>query len=290
MGIRDFLEHLERGFKAPSYVLYSADQYLLKESLLEVSNTIPEAERDFCFHTFDLDFPDEAAPVERIIDVLNTVPFLGGRQVVAVENSQKMNEEDIGRIAGYLGRPSPDSVLFLLNTGTLKKTHREKLKGARFIAVDIKERDLPFWVTEKAARKGIKLTSEAVEYLIGTIGPDAGLLSSEIEKLSLTGKEKPGKDDIAEIIRGIGDCDAFDLINALRAKDTEKVLKIYKTLSETQEPYGLLGALNWHYGRVADGLENRVEVFSLLNDADTMLKSSGGIYPLEHLLLRLLRL
>jgi DNA polymerase III delta subunit len=143
---------------------------------------------------------------------------------------------------------------------------------------------------EKAEAKGIKLTPGAVEYLIGTVGPDAGLLSSEVEKLTLIGKQRLDKDDIAGMVKGSGDYDVFDLIDALRKKNTDSVFRIYRALSETQEPYSLLGALNWHYGRVADGLKNRGEVFALLNEADRMVKSTGGLYPVELLLVRLLRI
>jgi hypothetical protein len=62
-----------------------------------------------------------------------------------------------------------------------------------------------------------------------------------------------------------------------------------KTL-ETQEPYSILGALNWHYGKERGGTRQGENVFALLSEADLMIKSTGGAYPLEHLLVRLLRL
>jgi DNA polymerase III delta subunit len=290
MSIKNFFEQMKKGFRAAVYLLHAEDPYFLKESLLTVKRNIPEAERDFTFHSFDLDSPDSSAPVEHIIDTLNTAPFFGGRQVVAVENAQKLKEGGLEALSGYIENPSPDSVLFLLNIGTIKKAHRERLKGAKLIPMDIKERDLPYWLMEKARAKGITLAPGAVEYLIGTVGPDAGLLSSEVEKLTLIGKEKLERDDIAEMVKGSGDYDVFDLIDALKARDAARVFGIYRALSETQESYSMLGALNWHYGRVAGRLKNRREVFALLNEADTMVKSTGGLYPVELLLVRLLRL
>jgi DNA polymerase-3 subunit delta len=289
MSVKAFFSELEKGLKHPAYLLYAEDAYLLTEALLEVKRTIPEAERDFLFHPFDVLSPEGAPPLEQITDVLYTVPFFaGGRKVVAIEGVQKIPAAELKTLAGYMGKPSPDSTLLLLYAGSLKKTTRDKLKGAKLISLDIRERDIPFWLKEKARQKGFSLSGDAVDYLIGTIGPDAGLLSSEVEKLAMLGKEQLTADDIAGMVRGMGDYDVFDLINALRAKDADKVFAIYSVLSTIQEPYAMLGALNWHYGK--GGVRGQEEVFSLLNQADLMLKSAGKAYPMEYLLKRLLEI
>jgi len=76
----------------------------------------------------------------------------------------------------------------------------------------------------------------------------------------------------------------------------KKFFRIYRTLSETTEPYNLLGAINWHYSKMSlqanDTLRRKdfSRAFELLNDADIQIKTSGGTYPMEHLLVRLLQL
>jgi DNA polymerase III delta subunit len=115
-------------------------------------------------------------------------------------------------------------------------------------------------------------------------------LSSEIEKLALSGKTSLDVEDIIECIRGNGGYGVFDLINALKVKDANSVFRIYRSLSEVQEPHSLLGALNWHYGRGTTNPKERERVFDLLNEADLMIKSTGGAFPVEYLLVRLLRL
>ncbi len=178
----------------------------------------------------------------------------------------------------------------MLSSGTLKKTLKEALKGAKAIPLDIREREIPAWLGQRASSRGISLTPDAVDYLIGTVGPEAGLLASEVEKLAMSGKKKLDAPDIKEIVKGSGGYDVFDLIDAIKARDADTAFKIYRSLSEVQDPYGLLGALNWHYERVASKWKNREKVFSILNEADVMMKSSGGAYPVEYLLVRLLRL
>ncbi|HMK49751.1 MAG TPA: hypothetical protein VK435_06845, partial [Thermodesulfovibrionales bacterium] len=133
-------------------------------------------------------------------------------------------------------------------------------------------------------------------YLIATTGIDLGLLASEIEKLSFIGKKRIDVDDIADLLAGGRLYNVFDLITALRSKDADKVFRIYKTLKETADDYSLIGALNWQYGReLHAGLspaENNsfLQVFELLNSVDIDIKSSGRNFPIEYLLIRLLRL
>jgi DNA polymerase-3 subunit delta len=290
MSIKHFFDELGKGLKHPAYLLYSEDPYLLKEAMFAARHTVAEAERDFLFHAFDMDSPDAVPPFEQVLDVLYTVPFFaGGRKIVAVEGAQKIDAAGIKALSGYLANPSPDSALLILYAGKLKKAVKD-LKGTRPITLDIRERDLPYWVREKAAQKGLKLTQEAVDYLIGAVGTDAGLLSSEVEKLTLCGKKTLGRDDITALVRGSGDYDAFDLTDALRAGDADRVFRVYRVLSETQEPYALLGALNWHYGKTGGSEVEKARVFGLLNEADTLVKSAGKAFPMEYLLTRLLRL
>ena len=173
---------------------------------------------------------------------------------------------------------------------------KESTKGLKTICLDIRENDLPVWIKEKIRQKGITIKDDAVGYLIGVVGNDIGLLSSEVEKLASFGNETITISGIKEIIEGSRDYSVFDLTNALREKNIEKVFRIYRTLSETTEPYNLLGAINWHYSKMSmqanDMRQRKVfsRAFELLNNADIQIKTSGGTYPMEHLLIRLLQL
>jgi DNA polymerase-3 subunit delta len=289
MSIEKFHEHLKKGLRKPVYVLHAEEHFILKEALFEIRDGVPPEERDFSFHAFDLDASDEKVSAESALDILNTMPFFGGRQVVAIENSQKFGDRDIERLAAYMEAPSPTAVLVLLNTGTIKKPHREGMARAEFISMDVREADVPYWLAEKARQRGLNLRPGAVDYLIATVGSDLGLLSSEVEKLTNAGKETLDREDVAEIARGSGGYDAFDLARAIEKKDTGLVFRIYRKLRETEEPYTLLGALNWHYAKTADGSQRSAKIFALLNEADTMTRRSGGLYPMELLFLKLLR-
>lgn len=295
MSIRAFLQEIDKGLPSPAYLLYADNEYPIEEALSAVKRTIPEAEMAFNFNVFDMDSADSIPTAGEITDTLNTVSFFGNRRYVVVRNLQKISTKEFKKFQPYIANPSPNSVFLMSYTGILKKEMKESAKGLKTICLDIRENDLPVWIKEKIRQKGITIKDDAVGYLIGVVGNDIGLLSSEVEKLASFGNETITISDIKEIIEGSRDYSVFDLTNALREKNIEKVFRIYRMLSETTEPYNLLGAINWQYSKMsmqANDTRQRKDfsrAFELLNDADIQIKTSGGTYPMEHLLVRLLR-
>lgn len=294
MSIKHFIQEVEKGLRSPAYFLYASDSYLLKEASTMISMSMPETERAFCFTAFDLDGIDEIPSIEQVIDVLNTIPFMGKRQIVVIENAQELAKKDAETLEDYISNPSPHSVLILLHEGSPKGQFKDIIKRVKAIPLDIRQQDLPLWIKEKARQKGLDLTGDAIEYLIGITGTDAGLISSELEKFILLGKNSIGAKDIKGLISGSGDYDVFDLVDALKRRDTDKVFRIARTLMETLEPYNLIGAINWHYSQMSLREKGKTayykNVFELLNDADVQIKTSGRNFPVEYLLIRLLQI
>ncbi|RJQ39862.1 MAG: DNA polymerase III subunit delta [Nitrospiraceae bacterium] len=303
MSIKTFLQEIDKGLTSPAYLLYAANEYPIEEALSAVKKIIPETEMAFNFNVFDMDSADpEQLGAREIIDTLNTISFFGSRRYVVVRNLQKISAKEFKKFQSYIANPSPNSVFLMSNTGALKKEAKESVKGLKAICLDIRGNDLPLWIREKAKQKGATIKDDAAEYLIGVAGDDIGLLSSEIEKLASFGNESITINSIKEIVEGSRDYSVFDLTNALRERNAEKVLRIYKKLSETTEPYNLLGAINWHYSSVASRTSTQAtpgrsgqrkdfsQAFEILNEADIQIKTSGGAYPMEHLLIRLLQI
>lgn len=296
MSFRNFLDEIKKGLPARNYILTASDRFLHFEAASVVRELLPSGERDFNFHSFDLLASEpEKISFGKILDVLNTVPFFGGRRYVVIENFQKALKKDLNTLQTYLQNPSESCVLILLYEGSLKKEIKEGMKGLKQIMLDVREGDMTVWIRERAKLKGLNLSEETARYLLAIIGPDLGMLSTELEKLTLLGKSSPEMADIAEMIEGKRTYGAFDLIHAIRSRDVEKTFRIFSILRETEEPYGLLGALNWHYsqmvgGKTAPGEKDfAYKAFQLLFSADTGIKT-GGFYPFELLLIKLLRL
>lgn len=296
MGFQTFLNHIEKGLPLPVYLFYSSDQFFCREAIEAIKRLVPAEERDFNLHIFDLSsLKEENHLFEQILDVANTASFFRSRRfTVLTGDLGKISKRDVKKLNDYISNPASDSVFVMLHEGMLKgvKEHFGSLKP---ISLDIRESEIPYWIRQRATMKGVEISLEACEYLIGLVGTDMGLLSAEVEKISLLGKKRLNVDDITDIIAGGRLYNTFDLVNALKEKDAEKIFKIYKTWKETSEDYNLIGALNWQYGHhmVSSTRSNKeyfFRIFEILNHADIDIKSSGRTFPMEYLLVKLLRL
>jgi DNA polymerase III delta subunit len=297
MSFQRLIDQIEKGLPSPVYFLYASDPFLHREALVLIKRLVPEEERDFNFHIFDLALlKEENLSFERILEVVHTVSFFGSRRVtVLTGNLQKMPKKDLHKLDEYISNPAPESVFIMLHEGTVKKEMRERFKRSHAISLDMREGEIPSWIKQRAIMNGIAISHEAVDYLIGIIGPDLGLLAAEIEKIALLGQKRIDVHDISDIIEGGRLYSTFDLVDALKEKDVGQVFKIYKTLRDVADDYGLIGALNWHYGRsmhTGGGKNDEYlsRVFNLLHSADKDIKSSGRTFPMEYLLVKLLRL
>lgn len=297
MSYHEFFKEIEKGLPSPLYLLYASDLFLLRDAIAEVKKLVPSEQREFNFYMYDFSTVDERVSFQQIIDAANTAPFFSKRRVIVfLGNIHKLSKNDLNILYNYLSNPSPYSVFVLCHEGVLKKDLKERFKGLKVMSIDIKEADIPSWLRYRAKLKGFEISDNAIDYLLGTIGSDLGLLSSEIEKFSFLGKKSLSINDISEIIEGDGFFTPFNLVEALEQKDTERVFKIYKTLKHTSEAYTIIGILNWLYWRLIPtnkkqkGDEYILRTFETLHSADKDIKSSGRDFPVEYLLFKLLRL
>lgn len=289
MSLNHYLAEIKKGLRSPVYILHGDSHFLLKEAIFNTYSIIPEGNREFALEIFDMEDGD-SPPMDNIVDILNTMPFTGGRRFVFIENAQSIKKKELKVISDYVSNPSPYSVLIMLYLGKKIDLNMQSQK-VKIISVDIRPQDMPSWIKEKGLQKGIDLTDGAIDYLMGITGQDIGLISSELEKIALLGKRQIDSMDISSIIKSEGDYDAFDLIEAMKRNDREGVFRILKKLVDSTEPYSILGALNWYFSRSKeeDKIEDLDRVYSLLYEADSAIKVSGGRYPLEYLFIRLLR-
>lgn len=297
MSYQAFLQEIEKGLLSPVYLLYASDSFLLREALGLIKSVVPEGERAFNLHIFDLSSPEERFSLQQVIEVANMFPFFGKRRFsVLWADLQKLPEKDLKRLDAYVSNPAPHSVFVMLHEGELKKDMRERFRASKIVFLDIKESEIPSWIKHKARLRGLEITDDVADYLLGLTGPSLGLLSAEIDKVSLLGKKNVSIEDISDIIAGGRFYSPFELVDALRQKDAKRVFRIYKELKGTTEDYNLIGVLNWLYGRnlAFRAWQKREEyfyrVFEILNKADIDIKSSGIDFPMEYLLIKLLRL
>jgi DNA polymerase-3 subunit delta len=297
LSLKQFQQESEKGFPSPVYLLHSTESFLLYEALT-VLNDLFRDPATLNFETIDMASSDEKLPAEKIIDILNTLPFLADRKTVVLRNVQKWTKKEAQKFSEYLKSPSPSSLLVMLFEGTSPDIFDQSImKSVKSIALSVNEREIPQWIGDRAGKRGISFTPGAIEYLISVAGTDLGMLHAEIEKFS--SNETSRKIDVDEV-RGIvyagAEYGAFDLVNALSRKDSRGVFRIYENISRTMEPQMLLGALNWQYSSSyarakMHGIDKDKlgRIFALLHEADMAVKTSHS-HVMEDLLVKLLKI
>jgi DNA polymerase III subunit delta len=297
LSLKQFRQEIDKGFTAPVYLLYSTESFLLYEALTSIKGLFQDSTL-FNIEIIDLASSDEKLPAEKIMDILNTMPFFGSKRIVALRNVQKWTKKEAKKFGDYLGRPSEYAQLLMLFEGARPDIFDPaELKDVKSIALGVSEGEIPSWINEKAAEKNIKFTPKAIECLIAIAGSDLGMLHSEIEKFALSHE---GRVVAAEDVRGIvyagAEYDAFDLAAALARKDSARVFRIFENLGRTVDPVMLLGALNWQYSNSGSrgslpgmNKEKLRKVYLMLHEADMAVKTSHS-HVIEDLLVKLIKL
>lgn len=292
MSIKQFQQEISKGLSSPAYLFYSSDDFLL----YEVLSIIKSKHRSdaFNFDIFDIKSQDDSKPVEQIIDILNTMPFLSERRVVVIENIQKLSKKDALKFQGYLLNPADTSVVIMLFSGKSPKLFDQSVvKNLKTIGINLQEKDIPQWIQEKAKKLGMEFTGRAAQYLISIVGTDLGMLYAEIKKFSSCNTSLIDIDDIKGMVYAGAEYSAFDLINALKKKDKKEVFRIFENIKKNSEMQMLLGALNWQYVNLQSKSHHKDErifktIFKLLHEADASVKTSRS-YVIEDLLVKLLK-
>ena len=295
--MRAFLDELKKGFPGPAYLAYCTDPYLLFEAKLMVKKTVPSGAREFALECFDAaggGFSAEAAA-----EAILSVPFLGGRKVVIIENLEGLRAEGVKKLKGRLGAArldaaggSPGCGLLFMLMNTKKEPQAFADGNMMMLPLSLGRRELPMWIRKKARDEGFALQDDAVSYFEANYPSEPGLIASELKKLALAGKASIGMEDIRRLTANMAVHNAFDLVRALGAKDTDRVFSLAREFRGQGDLLMLIGALNREFSS-RPGIAPRAldRATSLLREADLKIRTlPTGVYPAEELLARLLKI
>ena len=249
MSIFVFYESLKKGISGV-YFLYSKDQFMLQEALdsflKEVSKkTGGESNScgEFACQHFDI---NEKPSLSVIIEAIKTPGFFGSTIWTVINGAELLKIKDFKAFAEEIAGTGTGAtnILFLYN-GSLPKELTEVFKDARFISVELPERELSRWIKYKARELGLELSDEVIEYILELTEGEAGIISSELKKLELAGIKKPSIEDVKELLQPHTEYDIKDLFDALKRGDKLKILRIFRSM-EDELPQAI-GALNKFY-------------------------------------------
>ncbi len=247
MHALEFLRaHVRKSIK-PMYAVVGDDAYLRREVVGAIVRLALGAEAD------DLAvsrFPGEHAALADVLDEVRTLPFLAPRRVVVVENADPFVTAHRKELEAFTENPAASGALVLLVKTWPANTRLAKLVAQVGQAIDCKsarEHELPDWLVRRAREhEDVALDPDAARLLVELIGPEIGLLASEVAKLATyVGERKTvTRDDVARLV-GAGRVET--IWKALEAATTGRAAEaldlLDRLMTAGEHPVGLLAAV-----------------------------------------------
>jgi DNA polymerase-3 subunit delta len=302
----------DNGLPGPLYYMWSEESCFLEDALFKsVEIVIASGPKDFNYDIFD-----PSAEPQGILDAASTLPFMAQRRLVVLKDFHQFPASVIKKIMPYLNSPSESTCMLVLSHKAPKASLKVNWKT---YSLNIKEPDVPKWLKHTAAKKGIQLADDAVDYLIEFVGHDIGLLLMEVEKLALSGNKRITGKTIMSTTSMMRKYTPFDLLDSLIAGRKSRAFTILKTMlgGNAMEAPVIVGTLNWHFKQFYSLWLNRgkrpmkmrtntyralvkhltsfnesdfYRIFRSLHEADLRIKTSGRPeLVLEVLLIKLLQ-
>lgn len=311
MPNKALLKEFEKGLPSPLYFLWSGEDFFLEKALSRfVEIVIKAGPVDF---NYDVFYPSSSP--QEVLNAAATLPFMAQRRLVVLKDFHLFTAMPVKALTPYFREPAETTCMLVLS----QKAPPSALDlDWKVYPLNISERDMPGWLKQTAVKKGLRLTDDAIDYLIDYVGYEIGPLMMEIEKLSLLDKKTVTARDLIDSISMMREYTTFDLVDSMVSGQSTRAFRILKALfSGRSDPPAIIGTLNWHYKQFYSLWANKgkrpskmrektyrtlvkyvpsfkeedfCRIFQNLHEADLGVKSSGRPeLVLEVLLLKLLQ-
>lgn len=233
----------------PAYLILGDDLPKVETALKRLRIRIKEQSgSDLNIDEFDA----SVDPGSQVVNAANTLAFLGGTRLVLVEEVQAWLKADKEVVAAYLRSPAPDACLVLvaerLAAGDLlRAAMREHGDVLEFMAP--KERQLPGWLVEAAARLQMSLGINEARLIVQRCGANQAILLRELEKLYTYAGDRPvTTDDIRLLTTPTIEANIFSLLDSLAlSRGSEAFTAAAELLASGEAPAGLFNRILRHF-------------------------------------------
>lgn len=258
-----FKKQLAAGKCAPLYCLYGQNILRIEETVSSLQAALcPSGFSDFDYNSFDAEFH---APAE-ILNAAQTLPLQAAMRLVVVKRADAIKAAQWEVFHRYLGKPAKRTCLvFIVNAE--KPGFSSKLQGLfdkAGVMVSFEARKkiaLEQAVKGYLARYGKKISPDALQFIIDSMGAESALLYRELEKLALYCEDRADiqRDDAAAVLSGTEQHTVFQLVESIGSGDTRSSLQQLTVLMESgMEPLPILGMISRQFRLLAvvrDALE-----------------------------------
>jgi DNA polymerase-3 subunit delta len=227
-----------RTSRAPIYLLWGEDDFLLREAAFEILGDLRPTEVDAAEwqggETGDLATPS----------------LFGERRALLVNDARSLDAAAVAEIKAYATAPDPEAPLLLLaRVGDRGRAPAALSKVVTavgsIVEIKIQRKELPGWLARRAKTKGLVLGGDGATALVETLGEEPAALEQALDQLAAA---FPGEVLTRGIVRrqfrGLGDQHVWDLCDRAFARDLPGAMRSLRTLLESgSEGLPILGGI-----------------------------------------------
>lgn len=251
MERRDFNQLLSQG-ALPSVLLFEGEEEQLKQNALDALRKayLPEGLEEMNESVL------EAPETDRIVAAAETLPFMADRRLIVVRDHPALSgrSEADESLLSFLPSVPASSLLLFYCAGKAdgrKKLYKAvgKLGGVVTFA-RLKGAELTRYITDAFKAAGKECDARTADHLAFMVGPDAGLLLSEVGKIAAYAGDRPSVTaaDVSALATPSTECTVFQMVDAVVAGQSSRALLLARNqLLNGEDPAGLMAMLLRQY-------------------------------------------
>jgi len=234
-----------------AYILYGQESYIKSETArLAVEAHVPADERTYSVTHLVAGQTDAG----EILAAAQAIPLLGNNTAVVVHDAQKLAASHKTKLTPALPKIGPPTLVILIGPAELdKRTKFYKWfadEGRHVVCNPLDEAQAEVFAKREIAKEGKEISADGLASLIAHVGPDAGTLAREAEKLAIFAGDRAEitREDVDTVTGQSRGSNIEEWITAQLKSDMPKTLAITRSLLESgSDAATLVGRLAMHY-------------------------------------------
>jgi DNA polymerase-3 subunit delta len=272
------------------------DEPLLKRLALQAIRASLQSDGE---ELTDRTYDGETAAWRDIHDELYTASlFSSGPRLAIVDDAEKFVTANRDKLEDYAAKPASGVLVLLLdslpgNTNLAKKIEKSGLAiecrvpaSYRGKTKVVDEKRVVKWLVERAKKEHrAKLETSAAEEMLDLVGPELGLLDTDLAKLALfvEAGQTISADLVRDIVGGWRTKNVFQIMDAAaEGRAEEAISAMAKLLDMGEAPQAIFGQIAWSLRRFADAtsiLQHAEKTGRRMNLAQAL--EAAGVRPFQ---------
>ena len=222
-----------------------------------VTNALGDLDPNFALQDFTAKDVTSAAGdsvISRVIEALNTPPFLVERRVVVVRDAQLLLADEVATLSSWMKSPAPATVLIVAVVGA--KSHKLVKAAGEVIDVNVGSRpaDRVAFVETKLSEYRVNVDRATAQKIADRVGDDVARVDALARTLqTIYGSAPLTFHHLEPYLGDAGDVPEWDLTDAVDAGDATKAIVTARRMLDSKSRAGLqiVNILQRHYLRMA---------------------------------------